>query len=80
MLAFQLGGGGNAHPVSGHITSIQNDLLIYFHGDNDNNGCILMPVRMEIGRNINADRAEVGAHSYALSGPMCTCVPSVRDE
>lgn len=44
-----------AHALSaGTLTLIQHDLLIYFHGGNDVNGSILMPVCMEIRRNINA--------------------------
>lgn len=54
MLAFQPGRRG-AHALSvGTLTLIQHDLLIYFHGGNDVNGSILMPVLMEIRGNINA--------------------------
>lgn len=43
-----------AHALSaGTLTLIQHDLLIYFHGGNDVNGSILMPVCMEIRGNIN---------------------------
>lgn len=41
-------------PSAGTLTLIQHDLLIYFHGGNDVNGSILMPVCMEIRGNINA--------------------------
>lgn len=45
---------GARAPSVGTLTLIQHDLLIYFHGGNDVNDSILMPVCMEIWRNINA--------------------------
>lgn len=63
-------------PSVGTLTLIQHDLLIYFHGGNDVNGSILMPVGMAIRGKMNATehRAEGGAHSYVSSRPMCICV------
>lgn len=39
---------GARAPSVGTLTLIQHDLLIYFHGGNDVNDSILMPVCMEI--------------------------------